>query len=49
MFFTNFVVCPPGCGESVTNFWDWDAREAQLRCPDGVSGEYKKMKCWEGP
>jgi hypothetical protein len=35
----NFVVFPPGCGESVTDFWGWDANEAQLRRPDGVSGD----------
>jgi hypothetical protein len=38
----NFVVFPPGCGESVTDFWSWDAHEAQLRCPDGVSGDIKE-------
>ena len=26
----------PGHGRSVTDFWGWDAQEAQLRCPDGV-------------
>jgi hypothetical protein len=35
----NFVVFPPVCGESVTDFWGWDAHEAQFRCPDGVSGD----------
>jgi hypothetical protein len=34
--FVEFVVLPPGHGRSVTNFWGWDAHEAQLRCPDGV-------------
>jgi hypothetical protein len=29
---------PPSCGLSVTDFWGWDAREAQLRCPDEVDG-----------
>jgi hypothetical protein len=33
----DFVVSPPGCGRSVTDFWGWDAHEAQLRCPDDVS------------
>ena len=36
MSFVDFVVLPPGCGDSVTDFWGWDAHEAQLRCPDGV-------------
>ena len=36
MSFVDFVVLPPGHGRSVTNFWGWDAPEAQLRCPDGV-------------
>jgi len=34
-----FVVLPPGHGRNVTDFWGWDAHEAQLRCPDGVSGD----------
>ena len=29
----------PGCGGIVTDFWGWDAHEAQLRCPDGVRGD----------
>ena len=37
MSFVDFVVLPPGHGRSVTDFWSWDAHEAQLRCPDGVS------------
>ena len=35
----DFVVLPPGHGRSVTDFWRWDAHEAQLRCPDDVSGD----------
>ena len=35
----DFVVLPPGHGSSVTDFWVWDAHEAQLRCPDDVSGD----------
>ena len=35
----DFVVLPPGHGRNVTDFWGWDAHEAQLRCPDGVSGD----------
>jgi hypothetical protein len=34
----DFVVFPPGHGSSVTDFWGWDAHEAQLRCSDDVSG-----------
>ena len=36
MSFVDFVVLPPGHGRGVTDFWGWDAHEAQLRCPDGV-------------
>jgi hypothetical protein len=36
-----FVVSPPGCGRSVTDFWGWDAHEAQLGCPDEVIYEYE--------
>ena len=39
MSFTDFVVFPPGHGRSVTDFWGWDAHEAQLRYPDDVSGD----------
>jgi hypothetical protein len=35
----DFVVFPPGHGSSVTDVWGWDAHEAQLRCPDDVSGD----------
>ena len=34
-----FEVLPPGHGSSVTDFCGWDAHEAQLRCPDDVSGD----------
>jgi len=47
---TNFVVFPPGCGDSAADFWGWDAHEAQLRCPNDVSGDmYMKMRCQDGP
>ena len=36
MSFVDFVVLPPGHGRSVTDFWGWDAHEAQLRFTDGV-------------
>ena len=35
----DFVVFPPAHGRSVTDFWGWDAHEAQLCCPDDVSGD----------
>ena len=35
----DFVVLPPGHGSSVADFWGWDTHEAQLRCPDDVSGD----------
>ena len=35
----DFVVPPPGHGSSVVDFWGWDAHEAQLRCPNDVSGD----------
>ena len=35
----DFVVLPPGHGRSVTDFLGRDAHEAQLRCPDDVSGD----------
>jgi hypothetical protein len=34
-----FLVPPPGCGRSVTDFWVWGANRAQLRCPDDVSDD----------
>ena len=37
MILVDFVVLPPEHGGSVTDFWGWDAHEAQLRCPDDVS------------
>jgi len=35
----DFVILPPGHGRSVTDVWGWDAHEAQLRCPNDVSGD----------
>jgi len=35
----DFVILPPGHGSILTYFWVWDAHEAQLRCPDDVSGD----------
>jgi hypothetical protein len=39
MSLMDFVVSPPGCDRSVTDFWGWDAHEAQLRCPNEVDGD----------
>jgi hypothetical protein len=50
MSILDFVVSPPSCSQSVTDFWGWDAHEAQLRCPDEVDGYmYMDMKYQEGP
>ena len=39
-----------GCGDSVADFWGWDAHEAQLRCSNDVSGDmYMKMRYQDGP
>ena len=38
----NFRGFPPGCGDSVANFWGWDAHGARLRCPDDVSGDMQE-------
>ena len=35
----NFHGFPPSCGDSVADFWGWDAHEARLRCPGDVSGD----------
>ena len=38
----NFCVFPPGRGDSLADFWGWDAHELQLRCPDDVSGDMQE-------
>ena len=38
----NFHGFAPGCGDSVADFWGWDAHEARLRCPDDVSGDMQE-------
>ena len=38
----NFRGFPPGCGDSLADFWGWDAHEARLRCPDNVSGDMQE-------
>ena len=38
----NFRGFPPGCGDSVADFWGWDAHEARLCCPDDVSGDMQE-------
>jgi hypothetical protein len=39
MSLMDFMVSLPVCGWSVTDFWGWDAHEAQLHCPDEVDGD----------
>ena len=38
----NFRGFPPSCGDSVADFWGWDAHEARLRCPNDVSGDMQE-------
>ena len=38
----NFRGFPPGCGDSVADFWGWDTHEARLRCADDVSGDMQE-------
>ena len=38
----NFRGFTSGCGDSVADFWVWDAHEARLRCPDYVSGDMQE-------
>ena len=47
-FLVDFVVLPPGHGRNVTDFSGWDAHEAQLRCPDGVSGDIGRCSARRG-
>ena len=39
---TKYRSFPPGCGDSVADFWGWDAHEARLRCPEVVSGDMQQ-------
>jgi hypothetical protein len=39
MSLINFVISPPGCGRSVTDFRGWNFHGEQLRCPDVVDGD----------
>jgi hypothetical protein len=39
MSLMDFVVSPPDCGRSLTDFSGWNAHEARLRCPDEVDGD----------
>jgi hypothetical protein len=34
-----FVVPPPGCGRSVSDFWGWGVHRARLRCLDDVNDD----------
>ena len=38
----NFRGFPAGCGDSVADFWGWDAHEVRLRWPDNVSGDIQE-------
>jgi len=38
----NFRGFPSGCGDSVADFWGWDAHEARLLCPDDMSGDMQE-------
>ena len=38
----NFRSFTPGYGDSVADFWGWDAQEVRLRCPDDVSGDMQE-------
>jgi hypothetical protein len=48
MSILDFMVPPPGCDWSVTDFRGWDAHEARLRCPAEVDGDVN-MEYQEGP
>jgi hypothetical protein len=39
MSLIDFMISPPSCDGSVTEFWGWDTHEAQLCCPDEVDGD----------
>jgi hypothetical protein len=39
MSLMDFVVSPPSCGRSVTDFWGWDPHEVQLCCLDELDGD----------
>jgi hypothetical protein len=38
----NFRGFPPGCGDSVADFWGCVANEARLSCPDDVSRDMQE-------
>ena len=38
----NFRGFLPGCGDSVADFWGWDAHEERLHYPDDVSGDMQE-------
>ena len=42
MFLWTFCGFRPGCGDSVADFWGWDAHEVRLRCLDDVSGDMQQ-------
>jgi hypothetical protein len=48
MSLMDFAVSPTSCCRSVTDFWVWDAHEAQFRCPDEVDGDTWKRSTRRG-
>ena len=38
----NFRGLPPARGDSVADFWVWDADEERLRCPNDMSGDMQE-------
>ena len=55
-FLSNATTCsyelrgfPSCCGDSVAEFWGWGAHEAQLSCPDVVSGDMYVKMYQDGP
>ena len=44
----NYRGFPPGCGDSVADFWGSDAHGVRLRCPDDVSGDMQEGEIPEG-
>ena len=40
----NFRGFPPGCGDSVADFWGWDAQETSRRCEWWYAGRWNTRK-----
>jgi hypothetical protein len=39
---------PPGYGDSVADFWGWNADEARINCAGDVSGDMQEHEIPEG-